>query len=92
MQNLDFGYFQNLIVIIHGSGLEVKGKRLIERPYSIGFVPFETFLLYYGILGDKPHRSLLYAEYILYIYLYLKIPSNRYKHLRYSNFKIPTDL
>lgn len=35
--------FQNLIVMIRGSGLEVKGKRLTERPSSIGVVPFETF-------------------------------------------------
>lgn len=91
MQNLDFSYFQNLIVIIHGSGLKLKGKRLIETlQYWVCSLQNFPSLLWH--LGDKPHRSLLYAEYILYIYLYLKIPSNSYKHLPYSNFKIPTDL
>lgn len=34
-------------------------------------------------LADKPHETLLYAEYIYiyYIYLYLKILSNHRKHL-----------
>lgn len=41
---------------------------------ALGWFPLE--LLYDG---DEPRKSLLYAEYILYIYLQLKIPSISYK-------------
>lgn len=72
-------------------GLKVKGKRLIETS-QCGVCSLRNFPSLLWHLGDKPRRSLLYAEYILYIYLYLKSPSNSYKHLPYSNFKIPADL